>query len=118
MWAGLVLLFAAAPGGELPGVGVWLDFESAELPGGVRLAGRVEIVPGKNGKAARFARPDAAVDLTKTVYKGKGRHCGFPSLIRLQNGQLLAHFREGPGHVGRPASFAPATTAGPGATSR
>ncbi len=101
MWIALVLLSAAPPGMELPQPAVSLDFESDGLPGGATSAGQIDIVLGKEGKAARFTRPDLPADLTNTVHMAKGQHCGFPSLIRLENGELLVHFREGPGHVGR-----------------
>jgi len=101
MWIALMLLSAAPPVSELPQPVHSIDFESADLPGGAASAGQIDVLPGKEGNAARLTRPNLPADLTNTVYEAKGQHCGFPCLIRLQNGELLVHFREGPGHVGR-----------------
>ncbi len=38
-------------------------------------------------------------DRTQLVYKEPGKHCGFPNLLRLANGDLLAHFRVGITHA-------------------
>ena len=101
MWIILVLLSVAPAQTGLPQPAISLDFEGARLSAGATSAGRIDLVPGKEGRAARLARPELPPDLTDTVHQEKGRHCGFPCLIRLQNGELLAHFREGSGHVGR-----------------
>lgn len=101
MWIALMSLTIVTAQTELPQPALSFDFKDARLAKRATSAGRVEIVPGKDARAARLSRPDLPPDLTGTVYQEKGQHCGFPSLIRLQNGELLAHFREGPGHVGR-----------------
>lgn len=100
MWIALLLLCAASVQGQLPEPAIALDFEADPLPAGATMSGETELVPGKLGRAIRFVRAPQKEDPTRLVCKSEGRHCGFPSLIRLQNGELLAHFREGPGHVG------------------
>ena len=100
MWIAFVLLSVPPAGTELPQPAVRLEFDGEQLYEGVIPAGRIEIVPGRHGQAARFARPASPPDSTQPVHGAKGLHCGFPSLMRLKNGELLAHFREGPGHVG------------------
>jgi len=97
----LVLLSFLSAEPELPQPAHRIEFSDEQLPEGVTSAGSIDFVPGRDGTAARFARPALPPDPTNLVHKTEGRHCGFPSLIRLQNGELLAHFREGPGHVGR-----------------
>ena len=55
--------------------------------------------------AAEKGRPKPE-DCTRLVYKESGKHCGFPNLLRLANGDLLAHFRVGIGHSGDPGPIA------------
>ncbi len=100
MWIVTMLLYAASLHGQLPKPVITLDFEAAPLPASATVSGETELVPGKAGQAIRLTRSPEPEDLTRLVYKAEGRHCGFPNLIRLHNGELLANFREGPGHVG------------------
>ena len=96
-----IFLFYAVCLAELPGPAITLDFDGKPMPAGVKVDGRTSVEPGKHGQALRCHRAPATPDPTRLVAKIKGRHCGFPSLIRLQNGELLGHFRAGPGHIGR-----------------
>ncbi len=85
---------------ELPAPRVTLDFER-ELPEGLKLVGEATVGEGHTGKGLHLVRPTAVEDLTRLVYEERGQHCGFPCLLRLHTGELLACFRRGPGHVGR-----------------
>ena len=84
-----------------PHPAIVLDFDADQLPASATLGGQTAFEEGRQGRAIRFIRADPEPDTTQSVCKLKGRHCGFPSLIRLADDSLLAHFREGPGHVGR-----------------
>lgn len=101
MWIALAFLTTSAVAAELPTPVYSLQFESRDLPAAIVSGGDIQIVPGKRGQAVQLTRPDLPPDPTELVCRIEGRHCGFPSLIRLESGRLLAHFREGPGHTGR-----------------
>ena len=50
--------------------------------------------------AGADSSPSAPRDDTRLVYKQEGKHCAFPNLLLLQNGDLLVHFRLGLTHAG------------------
>lgn len=101
MWTILLAATIAAPAPAQPRPAIMLDFDGEQLAAGVVLGGQTAFEAGRHGRAIRFVRADPEPDTTQLVCKINGRHCGFPSLVRLTDGRLLAHFREGPGHVGR-----------------
>ena len=97
----MAALCAVCLGADQPMPAISLDFDRDGLAAGASLGGQTSFAPGRHGRALCFVRPKSAQDPTRVLCAIKGRHCGFPSLIRLRSGELLAHFREAPGHVGR-----------------
>ena len=57
------------------------------------------IFPAPGSLAGEKKKP-VQEDRTQLVYKEPGKHCGFPNLLRLANGDLLVHFRLGITHAG------------------
>ncbi|MGC9317202.1 MAG: sialidase family protein [Armatimonadota bacterium] len=101
MWMIAVLAASAAVAAEMPEPFYSFAFESETLPHAAELQGTATLVEGRSGRCLELVRAPKVEDRTRLVYSRPGRHCGFPDLILLQSGELLAHFREGPGHVGR-----------------
>jgi hypothetical protein len=65
-----------------------------------RICGLAEIARHQEHAAIKLALGPEPVDRTNLVHAERGKHCGFPNLLRLANGDLLVHFRLGLTHAG------------------